>query len=111
MGWLSNVEGYFTGGNQRDAANDAMASLNQSKGEAVGYYDKLSPWAKGGGQALSPLTGLLTGTSYDYNTGNQTQLNQDQRNNLFTASPGYQFRLDQAMKALTSRQNALGYSN
>jgi hypothetical protein len=111
MGWLSNIGGYFTGGNQRNAANNAINTLQQSKDEAIGYYDKLSPWAKGGGQALSPLTGLLTGTSYDYATGNQTQLNPEQRNNLFTASPGYQFRLDQAMKALTSRQNALGYSN
>jgi hypothetical protein len=105
MGWLSNIEGYFTGSNQRQAANDAARQLNDSKQETYGF---LNPWAKAGGEALAPLTGLLTGNSYDYSTGQQAQLNPEQRQNLFSASPGYQFRLDQAMKAIQQSQAAKG---
>lgn len=107
MGWLSNIGGFFSGSNQKDAANAAAAQLQQGKNEAIGY---LNPWSQAGGSALAPLTGLLTGNSYDYASGKTTALSQNQRNDLFQASPGYQFRLDQAMKALTQNQNAHGYS-
>ncbi len=101
MGWTS----FFSGHNQRVAAAEANNRLNAGKQEAYGF---LNPWSQAGGQALAPLTGLLTGTSYDYKTGQQTQLNQDQRQDLFHTSPGYQFRMDQAMKAIQGGQAAQG---
>lgn len=108
MGWASQLQGYMTGSTGRSAAGSAYADLQKSKDEAIGY---LNPWAKAGGTAAAPLTGLLTGNSYDYSTGATTALDQNQRNDLFQTSPGYQFRLDEAMKALTKNQNANGYSN
>ena len=62
MGWLSNVAGVFTGHNGRQAGNDAYDSLQNSQNQATGY---LNPYNQAGQQALSPLTGLLTGSSYD----------------------------------------------
>src|SRR5260221_702444 len=102
MGWVSNIVSNFTGSGGRGAGNAAYDQLQKSKNEAVGY---LNPWSQAGGSALSPLTGLITGNSYNYNTGQSTSLSPDQRNDLFQTSPGYQFRLDQAMKALVQNQN------
>ncbi len=105
MGWVSNVAGSFTGSNQRKAAADARNALEASKREGIGY---LTPWANAGGAALAPLTGLLTGNSFDYTTGKSTPVSGDQRMDLFQTSPGYQFRMDQAIKAIQGSQAAKG---
>ncbi|MEB3150920.1 MAG: hypothetical protein VKL60_18120, partial [Sphaerospermopsis sp.] len=85
--------------------NDAFNQINTSQSQALSYQD---PWAKAGGSGLAALTGLLTGTSYDYATGQSTPLSQEQRNNLFYQNPSYQFTLDQAMKAVQASQAAKG---
>lgn len=90
---------------QRQAAAGAAQQLNASKNEAYGF---LNPWSNAGGGALSPLTGLLTGSSYNYQNGQQNQLSPDQRMGLMQQSPGYQFRLDEAMKAIQGSQAAKG---
>jgi hypothetical protein len=90
---------------QRQAAAGASRELRASKNEAYGF---LNPWSNAGGSALSPLTGLLTGSSYNYQNGQQTQLDPSQRMSLFQQSPGYQFRLDEAMKAIQGSQAARG---
>ena len=90
---------------QRGASADATEQFIRSKEEA---HRLLNPWSQAGGSALSPLTGLLTGQSYDYKTGQTTQLNQQQRQDLFQQSPGYQFRLEQGMKAIQAGQAAQG---
>lgn len=90
---------------QRQAAASASRELRASKNEAYGF---LNPWSNAGGSALSPLTGLLTGSSYNYQNGQQTQLDPSQRMSLFQQSPGYQFRLDEAMKAIQGSQAARG---
>lgn len=105
MGWLSNLTGVFTGSTGKKAGNDAFNQLMSSQNQALSYQD---PWAKAGGSALFPLTGLIIGKGFDYGTGKTTDLTPDQRQNLFTTSPGYQFRLDQAMKAVQASQAAKG---
>lgn len=104
----AGVQGYFSNKSSKAAAKAAAAAaaeMRRSKAEAIGY---LAPYRQSGGLALSPLTGLLTGSQYDAKTGQTTQLNEDQRNDLFQKSPGYQFRVDQAMKNAQASQAARG---
>jgi hypothetical protein len=89
----------------RDAAQAAADEIKRAKATAIGYQQ---PFYQSGQLGLSPLTGLLTGQQYDPRTGNTTYLNQEQRQGLFQASPGYQFRLDQGQKTLEASQAARG---
>lgn len=92
---------------QRAASADAANRINAAKGEAIGY---LQPYADIGQQALSPLTALLVGKSYNSNTGEFTDLNQEQRLSNFFESPAYQFNLSQGMSAINKAQIAKGMS-
>lgn len=101
--------GYFA--SNRAARKEGMASretLDYGKAReeaALGYLD---PYSGAGEEALSPLTGLLTGKQYNTKTGEYDPINEQQRMGLFQTSPGYQFRIDQAQKAIQNSQAARG---
>ena len=89
----------------RAANNAGYDTLSRNLSDAKSY---LLPYTQAGSTALAPLTGLLTGNQYDPKTGQTTALTNEQRNNLFYQSPGYQYNYDQTMKALERSQNARG---
>jgi len=91
----------------RAGYNAASGQYAAGKEEGLGY---LQPYADVGGGALSPLSALLTGRSYDQETGEFTQLSPEERFSSFEASPGYQFRLDEGLKAVQNAQSARGKS-
>jgi hypothetical protein len=102
------AQGYFGNKASKKASRAAAAAaeeIRRSKQEAIGY---LAPYRQSGSLALSPLTGLLTGNQYDPNTGQTTAINSEQQQALFQKSPGYQFRIDQAMKNVQASQAAKG---
>jgi hypothetical protein len=102
------AQGYFGNKASKKASRAAAAAaeeIRRSKQEAIGY---LAPYRQSGNLALSPLTGLLTGNQYDPNTGQTTAINSEQQEALFQKSPGYQFRIDQAMKNVQASQAAKG---
>jgi hypothetical protein len=102
------AQGYFGNKASKKASRAAAAAaeeMRRSKQEAIGY---LAPYRQSGNLALSPLTGLLTGNQYDPNTGQTTAINSEQQEALFQKSPGYQFRIDQAMKNVQASQAAKG---
>lgn len=98
------------------ASNRAARAERRNAGEMLGYAQSkedsalgyLDPYAGAGEQALSPLSGLLTGKQYNPETGEYDAISEDQRMDLFKASPGYQFRLDQSQKAIENSQAARG---
>lgn len=90
---------------QRHAAGDAAARIEAAKGRAVGY---LQPYSKVGQGALSPLSALLLGKSYDPANGQFTDLSSDQRMQSFFQSPAYQFNLTQGLDAINKSQVARG---
>lgn len=86
------------------AARDAAYQLRLAKNRAIGYH---KPYETSGRTGLNSLTGLLTGYQSD-DKGNLTQLDEQSRSDLFQKSPGYQFRIDEAQKALQGSQAAKG---
>tara|TARA_R110001632_G_scaffold41747_3_gene105369 strand:+ start:2262 stop:2996 length:735 start_codon:yes stop_codon:yes gene_type:complete len=86
------------------AARDAAFQLRLAKNRAIGYH---KPYEASGRTGLNALTGLLTGYKSD-DKGNLTQLDDKARSDLFQKSPGYQFRIDEAQKALQGSQAAKG---
>jgi hypothetical protein len=89
----------------RQGVNRANQSLQNSQNQALGY---LKPYNEAGSNATGVLSGLLTGSQYNSATGQTTILTPEQRNNLFQQSPGYQFRLNEVLKALQNSQVARG---
>lgn len=107
IGAGSAVQGYF--GNKSSkraarAAREAAERLRQAKIRAIGFH---TPYETSGRAGLNVLTGLLTGQQSDQK-GNLTTLGEQERADLFQKSPGYQFRLSEAQKALEGSQAARG---
>ena len=92
-------------GKGQAAYDQAMGTLSAGKRESLGF---LSPYTDVGGGALSPLSALLTGRSYDQETGEFTDLSPEERFASFEASPGYQFRVDEGMRSVENSQAARG---
>ena len=92
-------------GKGQAAYDQAMGTLSAGKRESLGF---LSPYTDVGGGALSPLSALLTGRSYDPETGEFTDLSPEERFASFEASPGYQFRVDEGMRSIQNSQAARG---
>jgi len=82
-----------------------MRRLSEGKKQALGY---LQPYMDVGQGALSPLSTLLTGRSYDPDTGKFTDVSEQERLDIFKESPDYQFRLQQGQKSLEASQAARG---
>jgi hypothetical protein len=90
---------------QQGYAN-AMGSYRAGEEKGLGF---LQPYTDVGQGALSPLSALLTGRSYDQESGEFTDLSPEDRFSSFTESPGYQFRFDEGLRAARYGQNAEGY--
>ena len=90
---------------QQGYAN-AMKSYREGEEKGLGF---LQPYTDVGQGALSPLSALLTGRSYDQESGEFTDLSPEERFSSFTESPGYQFRFDEGLRASRYGQNAGGY--
>lgn len=86
-------------------AREAAANYQQGLSTAAG---KLDPYVDVGNEALGVYSGLVLGKKFDPNTGEFTNLNEQQRLDLFQKSPGYQFRMDQGRNALETSQAARG---
>jgi len=116
-GAIGNVVGAVGGGFLTDRAiskgvgkaqagyNQAQSTLTAGKQEGLGY---LQPYMGIGEQAISPLSTLLLGKSYDPETGEFSEVSPEDRMSAFTASPDYQFRLSEGQKALEASQAARG---
>lgn len=89
----------------RAGYGQAIESLSAGKQEALRY---LQPYTDVGQSALSPLSTLLTGQSYNTETGQFSQVSPEARLSSFYASPDYKFRLGEGMKALEASQAARG---
>lgn len=102
------VQGYYANKASK-ASNKAYANaaddLRASREGATGY---LAPYRDVGENALGPLSGLLLGKQYDPATGKSVDLSPEQRAGLFQQSPGYQFRLDQAIQSVQRSQASRG---
>lgn len=83
----------------------ATSTLSAGKKEALGY---ISPYMDIGQEAISPLSQLLLGKSYDPKTGEFSDVLPEDRMSAFTTSPDYQFRLQEGQKALEASQAARG---
>lgn len=91
---------------QRAAAADANNQLRASQRAAL---EQLSPYSNYGQQALIPLSALLYGKQYDPEKGEFTgNISDSERFNYFTESPGYQYQLEQGLKAIERRNAATG---
>lgn len=88
----------------RQGYRDAIRSINDGKQEGIGY---LQPYMNAGQSALNPLSGLLTGITYNQE-GERQELSPADRLALFQESPDYQFRLEQGQKSLAATQAARG---
>ena len=104
---LGGIAGGIFAGNeaasaQRGAASSAAKVLRGAKGEAVG---ELRPYADYGQQALMPLSALIYGQEFNPETGDFTPIDQAERFKYFQESPGYQFQLEEGLKAI-ERRNA-----
>lgn len=108
-GILGSVAGSYYGNKaasaERRAVNQGLDRLGAAKGEAISYQQ---PFYETGREALSPLTSLLLGKSYNPTTGEFTTLNEGDRMNSFLQSPGYQFRLSEGLRATQASQAARG---
>ncbi len=99
----------------RVAANKGFKNqggyLQGQEQQALGYYDVLNPYQQAGQSALNPLTGLLSGKQYD-ESGKETSLTPEQRDELLYQSPGYRFAVQQGQQGLERNQiahhNSLG---
>lgn len=104
------VGGIYAGNKAASAAREAAASANNrlsaSKGEAL---DRLDPYSDYGRQAMIPLSALLYGKNYDPATGKFTgDVSEEDRFKSFQQSPGYQYQLEQGLKAVERRNAATG---
>ena len=90
----------------RAGYSNAMGSYRAGEEKGLGF---LQPYTDVGQGALSPLSALLTGRSYDQESGEFTDLSPEERFSSFTESPGYQFRFDEGLRAARYGQNAGGY--
>lgn len=100
------VQSYFSNKSAsatRKAQAAAAEQMRQARNQAIGYQ---MPYEAAGRGGLNVLSGLLTGNQYDAQGNISNTLGNDQRNALFKTSPGYQFRVDQAMKNAQSSQAA-----
>jgi len=110
LGVATAIGGIYAGNKaasaQRGAANSAKNSLSAAQADATG---RLDPYANYGEQALVPLSALLYGKNYDTETNQFTgDVSQADRMNSFQQSPGYQYQLDQGLKAVERRNAATG---
>ena len=83
----------------------AMGALSAGKKEGLRY---LEPYREAGTGAVSALSGLITGKTYDPETGEYIDISPEERADIFQESPGYQFRLKQGQMALEAGQAARG---
>jgi hypothetical protein len=90
---------------ERGAYGAAADDIRSGKSEALNYQQ---PYSNFGQQALSPLSALLFGKSYDSTNGNFSDISPDDRMSNFLQSPGYQFRLSEGLKAIEKSQAARG---
>jgi hypothetical protein len=99
--------GAQAGGNMAASAANQAAQMQQN--EAVQARAALSPWTAAGGGAIGKVTNLLGLGTLKTNGGNYNTYGLDpagaketQQQALadFETSPGYQFRMDEGMKAL-----------
>ena len=101
-----NERGIGKGVAKAQAGYDAATStLSAGKKEALGY---ISPYMDIGQEAISPLSQLLLGKSYDPEKGEFNEVSPEERLSAFTASPDYQFRFQEGQKALETSQAARG---
>lgn len=87
------------------AAGAARDRIGASKTEALG---RLDPYSNFGKQAMTPLSALLYGQSYDPKTGAFSAISDEERMSQFQQSPGYEFRLNEGLKAVERRNAATG---
>jgi len=98
------------------SANRAARAERRNAGEGLTYaagrearaIGMLDPYAEAGENALTPLTGLLTGQQYNASTGQSTPISQEARDNLMYQSPGYRFAVQQGQQGLDRSQAARG---
>lgn len=102
---MGGISGNKAAHKQRVAAADAERRFEAGKNEAQGYMD---PYAGSGQTALNPLTALLTGQTYNPDSGETQRLTDDQRMSSFLKSPGYQFRLSEGLRSIEKSQAARG---
>ena len=102
---LGAISGNKAANAQKDAASAAADQLRAGEQQGIGY---LSPYAGSGGTALTPLTALLTGRTYNPDSGETQTLTPEQRMSSFLESPGYQFSLNEGLKAIEKSQAAKG---
>ncbi len=113
---VGGASSYFGG---KAAAKSQKASLNALLNSQASDFDKMlalqEPTRQVGLGALSNLSGLVQGTTLD-EEGNVIEISPEERQalmqQLFTESPGYQYRLEQGTQALergaSARGNLLG---
>lgn len=99
--YFSNRAARSQAKNARSAAAAYQEGLNTAAG-------KLDPYVDVGNKALGIYSGLVLGKQFNPETGEFTDLNEQQRLDLFQKSPGYQFRMDQGRNALETSQAARG---
>lgn len=114
---MGNTVGAITGGIINDRAigkgvakaqegyGSANRALREGKAAALGY---LNPYIGLGEEAISPLSTLLLGRSFDPETGKFSDVAEEDRLNAFYESPDYQYRLQQGQKSLEASQAARG---
>lgn len=89
----------------RDAYGIASGRVEAGKKAALELYD---PYVQLGREALSPLSGLALGRRFNPETGEYEDISQEERMELFEASPDYQFRFQEGQRALEASQAARG---
>jgi len=92
-------------GKAQEGYGSANRALNEGKSAALNY---LNPYIGLGEQAISPLSTLLLGKSFDPETGEYSEVAEGDRLNAFYESPDYQYRLDQGQKQVEASQAARG---
>ena len=88
--------------------NQAIQSYNTGKEQGLGF---LQPYTNIGQGALNPLSTLITGSGYDAETGQLTQVSPEERYAAFEASPGYQFRFNEGLRGVQNALSAQGKSS
>lgn len=100
------VGGIYAGNKSASALRHAAGAANDRLGAAQREaLAQLAPYSQYGQQALSPLSALIYGKSYNPDTGEFADISQEERMKSFQQSPGYQYQLDEGLKAI-QRQNA-----
>lgn len=95
----------------KDAASLQSAAANQASSLSQAQYEQsrqdMMPWLEAGKGGLTKLSDLL-GTSTNTTADGYGSLLKPFSNSDFEADPGYQFRMDEGMKALQRTQSAKG---